>query len=63
MINVLNRLSPPGTNLPAMKAMMALIGLDCGPLRLPMATLTEEQQARLKKEIDGLNFWNENAEG
>jgi N-acetylneuraminate lyase len=57
MINVLNRLSPPGANLPAMKAMMALIGLDCGPLRLPMATLTVEQQAYLDKEMSLIGFY------
>jgi len=56
MINVLNRLSPPGANLAAMKAMMALIGLDCGPLRLPAATLTAEQQTVLNEEMRAIGY-------
>ncbi|MBM3888871.1 MAG: dihydrodipicolinate synthetase [Verrucomicrobia bacterium] len=43
--------------LPAFKAMMAMIGLDCGPSRLPMRTLTKERAAQLLEELEGLGFF------
>lgn len=46
MLRVLNRYATPVTNLPAMKAMMKVVGLDCGPLRLPLSNPGEEQALR-----------------
>jgi N-acetylneuraminate lyase len=36
MIRVINRHSTPDNNLPALKATMNLLGLPCGPTRLPL---------------------------
>jgi N-acetylneuraminate lyase len=43
--------------LPALKAVMALIGLDCGPTRLPLMPLQPEQTAILKRELEELGFF------
>lgn len=42
--------------LPAGKAMMNLIGLDCGPVRAPLKTLTGQQQDSLRKELESVGF-------
>lgn len=41
----------------ALKAMMPMIGLDCGPARLPIETLTPEESAAMKQELDALGFF------
>lgn len=43
--------------LSAGKAAMKLIDLDCGPMRLPLRTLTDEQTARLKSGLEGVGFF------
>lgn len=43
--------------LPAGKAMMKMIGLDCGPMRLPVRTLNEKQEAQLRTELDAAGFF------
>lgn len=43
--------------LSAGKAIMGLIGLDCGPLRLPLATLTAKQIDALRADLDALGFF------
>lgn len=57
MVRLLNRFATPSTNLPPMKAMMKLIDLDCGPLRLPLPTLTVQQEIELKTEMQDLGFF------
>jgi N-acetylneuraminate lyase len=57
MINVLNRYSPPSTNLPAMKAMMRVIGLDCGPLRLPLPSLADDEVQEMGNEMNAIGFF------
>lgn len=42
---------------PALKAVMKLIGLDCGPTRLPLVTLTPEELQAMKKELAGIGFF------
>ncbi|MCP4166344.1 MAG: N-acetylneuraminate lyase [Chloroflexi bacterium] len=42
---------------PALKAMMNLIGLDCGPTRLPQITLTADEIEELRKTMDLLGFF------
>lgn len=37
---------------PGIKAMMEFIGLDCGPNRLPMRTLTAEERSSLRREME-----------
>jgi hypothetical protein len=36
---------------------MKLIGLDCGPLRLPLPSLTLEQEGALQKAMGELGFF------
>lgn len=40
--------------LPGGKALMNLLGVDCGPVRPPVRCLTEEQKARLFRQIESL---------
>jgi N-acetylneuraminate lyase len=50
--------------LPAQKAMMRLAGLDCGPCRLPLRTLTPKQYETMAGELDAaglLPFFNKPA--
>jgi N-acetylneuraminate lyase len=42
--------------LPANKAIMGLLGLDCGPVRLPLSELPPERQASLYAGLRGLSF-------
>jgi N-acetylneuraminate lyase len=42
--------------MPAAKAMMAMIGLDCGPVRLPMRALTAVQIAALEQDLRAVGF-------
>jgi N-acetylneuraminate lyase len=48
----------------AIKGMMAFLGLDCGPVRLPQVALTTEQQQRLRQDLDAIGFfgWGRGAE-
>ena len=39
------------------KAMMKMIGLDCGPVRLPLRTLSEQRQAKLHSELERVFFF------
>lgn len=50
MVAVLNRYG----GLAAGKVVMKRIGLDCGPVRLPLRSLTEEECAALNAELDAL---------
>ena len=43
--------------LPAGKAIMRMIGQDCGPARPPLRNLTEEQCAALRAELDRIGFF------
>ena len=42
---------------PAFKALMSLIGPECGPVRLPLVTLAAEETARLQSELDAIGFF------
>lgn len=42
--------------LPAGKAMMGFIGLECGPVRPPLRTLTSEAIAALRRELESVGF-------
>jgi len=53
MINVLLRHG----GLAGMKAVMELIGLDCGPTRLPVPRLSEQGRNRLRDELASLGFF------
>lgn len=43
--------------LPAGKAMMKLIGLDCGPVRLPLRSLNAQQEEGLRERLHSLGFF------
>ncbi|PTX94497.1 dihydrodipicolinate synthase family protein [Opitutus sp. ER46] len=43
--------------LPAGKAIMKMIGLDCGPVRLPLRSLTPEQEKRLEAGLRAVGFF------
>jgi N-acetylneuraminate lyase len=57
MIQPLNRFGSPISNLPAFKAMMQIIGLECGPIRLPHITLSAEQTENLKAAMEDIGFF------
>jgi N-acetylneuraminate lyase len=42
--------------LPAGKAMMKMIGLDCGPVRLPLRNLTTEELAAFRLDLERVGF-------
>jgi N-acetylneuraminate lyase len=54
-INIIAVMSRHG-GLPAGKAMMKLIGLDCGPVRSPLVNLSNEEFARLKSDLEKVGF-------
>lgn len=41
----------------AQKAIMKMIGIDCGPSRLPVPTLTQSQYAALERELREIGFF------
>jgi N-acetylneuraminate lyase len=41
----------------AAKAVMGLLGVDCGPVRLPLRALTPEQIAELRRRLDAAGFF------
>lgn len=43
--------------VPSQKAIMKLIGLDCGPVRLPLQNLTIEQEETLREELEQIDFF------
>jgi N-acetylneuraminate lyase len=43
--------------LPAGKAIMRMIGLDCGPVRTPLRNLTDAEYDSLRAELDQLGFF------
>ena len=55
MIEVCQRIGV--THLAATKAIMAMIGVDCGPVRLPLLQPTREQLAQLRRELDAIGFF------
>ncbi len=45
--------------MPALKATMALAGVDCGPTRLPLRPLDEAQRAALERDLRAADFFAE----
>lgn len=43
--------------IPAGKAMMGMLGIDCGPVRPPLV-LSAEQTTELRRDLDTMNFFN-----
>ena len=44
-------------NMVAGKGVMKYLGLDCGPNRLPLQSLSEEEEALLRRELDHMAFF------
>ncbi|MCT4591410.1 MAG: dihydrodipicolinate synthase family protein [Carboxylicivirga sp.] len=44
-------------NIVAGKHMMKFMGIDCGPNRLPMQTITEEESKLVKQELEAIDFF------
>ena len=42
---------------PAIKAVMQLVGVDCGPFRLPLQTLTAGEVGALKEDLERIGFF------
>jgi N-acetylneuraminate lyase len=42
---------------PAFKATMGLLGLDCGPNRLPLETLSQKEILSMKRDLEGIGFF------
>jgi len=53
LISILNRFR----GAVAGKALMKMIGLDCGPARLPQRSLSGKECEALRRELDGLGFF------
>lgn len=45
--------------LNAMKALMPMLGVNCGPCRLPLQTLTNDQAQQMRGELDAIGFFQE----
>lgn len=45
------------THLAASKALMAMLGVDCGPVRLPLAQPSSAQLALLREKLTGIGFF------
>ena len=45
-----------GSFLPAAKSVMAMVGVDCGPVRPPLANLTAEQVEAVREGLARLGF-------
>ena len=45
-------------NIVGGKRIMKLMGLDLGPNRTPFQNITDEEEKRLKAELDEIDFWN-----
>jgi len=54
LIQVLDRY---GGALTAGKSIMRMLGLDCGPCRLPLKTLNKEEEKSLEKELQDIEFF------
>ncbi|TNF42957.1 MAG: N-acetylneuraminate lyase [Bacteroidetes bacterium] len=39
------------------KGIMELMGIDCGPCRLPLVTLSDEEKAQMKEDLDLIGFF------
>lgn len=45
------------SSLPAQKLMMKMIGMDCGPVRLPLINLSNDEEAKLKDALNETGFF------
>ncbi len=57
MVGLLETVGSTETFSGALKAMMGLIALDCGPIRLPQLNLTPTQVKLLKQQMEAIGFF------
>ncbi len=57
MIQPLDKHGSPNSNAPSLKAMMKLVGLDCGPMRLPQVALSPEKVDALRRDMEEIGFF------
>ena len=43
--------------LPAFKATMSFVGPDCGPVRLPLVSLSEAERDAMREDLDAIGFF------
>ena len=53
---LINTMLPYG-GIPAQKAIVKMLGLDLGPVRLPLQSLTEGQESDLKNDLENIGFF------
>jgi N-acetylneuraminate lyase len=53
MVNVIMRFD----GQPSLKAMMSLVGLDCGPSRLPLVTLKPFEVDKLRRDLEAIDYF------
>ncbi|MFP4621139.1 MAG: dihydrodipicolinate synthase family protein [Bacteroidales bacterium] len=56
-IHMIRILQQYGGAITAGKSIMKMLGIDCGPCRLPLRTLTPKEEEALKKELDDISFF------
>ncbi|MDD3587922.1 MAG: dihydrodipicolinate synthase family protein [Thermoguttaceae bacterium] len=56
-VSVVDILMKYGGAVPVGKAMQTMIGIDCGPVRLPLRSLTQEQIESLRKDLESIGFF------
>ncbi len=44
-------------NLMGGKRIMKFLGMDCGPNRLPLQTISDQEEARMKKDLEAIGFF------
>ncbi len=45
-------------NIMGGKRIMKFLGLDCGPNRLPLQTISDQEEKRMRKDLDAIGFFN-----
>ncbi|MBS3769693.1 MAG: dihydrodipicolinate synthase family protein [Bacteroidales bacterium] len=56
-IQMIQILQQYGGAITAGKSIMKMLGIDCGPCRLPLRTLTRKDEETLQKELDDISFF------
>jgi N-acetylneuraminate lyase len=57
LVHHLNGFGSPSGNGPAIKAMMKLLDLDCGPMRLPQKSVSDEAFEQMGKTMQEIGFF------
>jgi len=44
-------------NIVGGKRIMKFLGLDCGPNRIPLQTVSDQEETKIRKELDEIGFF------